>query len=154
LHGSGSSNQVTNKKSPSLYDPMKADLFSAATTLFLMVMRCPPFRKAHQKDPYFKRLCASDRKAFWNIFKSLPSSHEFKDLFESLTKRDPEERLTLKLILNHQWLLTSDRMNEKELIEDITKRYEVLEKQGLIITSFQNSQKDISFKNQPVDSVS
>jgi hypothetical protein len=53
---------------------MKADLFSLATTLFLMVMRSPPFRKAHHKDPYFKRLCASDRKAFWNIFKGIPSS--------------------------------------------------------------------------------
>jgi hypothetical protein len=44
---------------------MKADLFSSATTLFLMVMRSPPFRRAHLKDPYFKRLCASDRKPFW-----------------------------------------------------------------------------------------
>lgn len=40
------------------YDSIKGDVFSAATTLFLMVMRCPPFRKAHPKDPYYKRLCA------------------------------------------------------------------------------------------------
>ena len=84
---------------------MKADLFSAATTLFLMVMRSPPFRKAHLKDPYFKRLSASDRKPFWNIFKGIPSSQEFKDLFEGLTKREPEERLTLKHIANHEWML-------------------------------------------------
>jgi serine/threonine protein kinase len=84
---------------------MKADLFSVAATLFLMVMRSPPFRKAHQKDPYFKRLCASDRKGFWNIFKGIPSSTEFKDLFERLTRRDPDERLTLKHVLNHPWIL-------------------------------------------------
>ena len=80
---------------------MKADLFSAATALFMMVMRSPPFRKAHQKDPYFKRLCASDRKPFWNIFKTIPSSQEFKDLFERVTRREPEDRLTLKHIINH-----------------------------------------------------
>ena len=68
---------------------MKADAFSAATTLFLIVMRSPPFRKAHSKDPYFKRLCATDRKHFWNIFKGIHTSTEFKDLFEKLTKRDP-----------------------------------------------------------------
>ena len=90
-----------------MYDPMKADLFSAATTLFLMVMRSPPFRKAHIKDPYFKRLCASDRKPFWNIFKGIPVSHEFKDLFESLTKKEPDERLSLKQIINHERMLAS-----------------------------------------------
>jgi hypothetical protein len=75
---------------------MMADLFSAATTLFMMVMQSPPFRRAHQKDPYFKRLCAPDRKPFWNIFKCIPVSHDFKDLFEGLTKRDPDERFGLK----------------------------------------------------------
>ena len=80
---------------------MKADVFSCATTLFMMVMRSPPFRKAHQKDPYFKRLCAADRKLFWNIYKGIPTSQEFKDLFEKLTKRDPQERLGLKHIINH-----------------------------------------------------
>lgn len=39
------------------YDGLKGDIFSAATTLFMMVMRCPPFRKAHPKDPFYKRLC-------------------------------------------------------------------------------------------------
>ena len=38
------------------YDGFKADIFSAATTLFVMLMRSPPFRFAHTKDPYFKRL--------------------------------------------------------------------------------------------------
>jgi serine/threonine protein kinase len=87
---------------------MKADVFSAAATLFMMVMRCPPFRKAHMKDPYFKRLCAPDRKSFWNIFKGIPSSPEFKDLFEKLTRREPEERLNLNHILAHHWLNQSD----------------------------------------------
>jgi hypothetical protein len=74
---------------------MKADMFSAATTLFLMVMRSPPFRQAHVKDPFFKRLCTAEKKAFWGIFKSIPTSSEFKDLFEKMTTRVPEERFSI-----------------------------------------------------------
>jgi hypothetical protein len=77
------------------YDGIKADIFSSATTLFLMVMKSSPFRKAIMKDPFFKRLCGQDKKHFWNIFKGIPCSPEFRDLFESLSKRNPEERLSL-----------------------------------------------------------
>lgn len=55
-----------------------------------MVMRSPPFRKASIKDPFFKRLNNHDKKHFWNIFKGIPSSPEFKDLFEKATRRVPE----------------------------------------------------------------
>ena len=81
-----------NKEESALkYDGFKADIFSAATTLFLMVMRSPPFRKAHIKDPFFKRLCAVDKKAFWNIFKGIPCSQDFKDFFERMSRKNPEE---------------------------------------------------------------
>ena len=107
---------------------MKADLFSTATCLFLMIMRSPPFRKAHHKDPYFKRLCTSDRKAFWNIFKGISCSQDFKDLFEKLTKREPEDRLSLNHILNHQWILNGEKLEHNELKAEIIKRYEIVEK--------------------------
>jgi serine/threonine protein kinase len=107
---------------------MKADLFSSATTLFLMVMQSPPFRRAHQKDPYFKRLCGSDRKPFWNIFKSISSSADFRDLFEAATRRDPEERLGLRHILEHPWLTSDDKLTIEDLRHEITKRYEIVEK--------------------------
>ena len=86
-------------------------------------MRCAPFRKAHLKDPYFKRLSAVDKKPFWYIFKNIESSSEFKDLFEKITRRDPDERLTLRYIMNHTWVLNGDRMDDSELKEDILKRF-------------------------------
>ena len=102
---------------------MKADLFSAATTLFLLVMQSPPFRRAHLKDPYFKRLCAADRKPFWNIFKSITVTSDFKDFFEGLTRKDPEERFGMKQIFQHPWLISTDRMDSNELRLEILKRY-------------------------------
>lgn len=111
------------------YDGVKADIFSSAATLFLMVMRCAPFRKAHMKDPYFKRLAGSDKKSFWNIFKGIPSSAEFKDLFELASRRDPEERPSLDKILKHRWM-EFEKLGEKEFREEIFRRYEVIEKTG------------------------
>jgi len=119
---------VNSKKHNNLYDPMKADLFSSATTLFLMVMRSPPFRRAHLKDPYFKRLCSVDRKSFWNIFKSISSSADFRDLFESLTRREPDERPGLLHILKHPWLSTDDRLSLEHLEAEILSRYSIIEK--------------------------
>jgi hypothetical protein len=77
------------------YDGLKSDVFSAASSLFLMVMRCPPYRKAHAKDPFYKRLCAPDKKHFWNIFKGIPSTPEFKDIFEKMTTYNADERLSI-----------------------------------------------------------
>jgi serine/threonine protein kinase len=41
-------------------------------------------------------------------------SQDFKDLFEGLTRRDPEERFGLQQILGHPWML-AERMNADEL---------------------------------------
>jgi hypothetical protein len=38
------------------YDGIKADIFSAAATLFLMSLKFQPFRRAVLSDPYYKRL--------------------------------------------------------------------------------------------------
>ena len=69
-------------------DP-KADIFSAGVTLFLMLTKCPPFRSAQIKDPYYRRLCSSDKRSFWKIFDGFGLDPNFKDLFEKLMERDP-----------------------------------------------------------------
>ena len=69
-----------------------------------MLTKCPPFRSAHLKDPYFRRLSASDKKAFWKIFNSLDIEDNFKDLFESMTERDPSLRTNISDIRDHQWM--------------------------------------------------
>lgn len=54
-----------------------------------MLTKCPPFRAAHLKDPYYRRLCATDKKAFWKIFSGLEIDEKARDLFEKMTERDP-----------------------------------------------------------------
>lgn len=88
------------------YDGAKADVFSAGVTLFLMLFKSPPFRSAQLKDPYFRRLSAADKKAFWKIFAGCTqeTSDMAKDLFEKMTERDPKHRINLADIKVHPWL--------------------------------------------------
>jgi eukaryotic-like serine/threonine-protein kinase len=47
---------VTNGENDETYNAAKADVFSSAVTLFLMLTKCQPFRTADMKDPYYRRL--------------------------------------------------------------------------------------------------
>lgn len=94
------------------YDGAKADIFSAGVTLFLMLAKCPPFRAAQIKDPYFRRLSASDKKAFWKIFNQMDISDMARDLFEKMAERDPKQRINLSDIKDHPWF-KSDILKEQ-----------------------------------------
>lgn len=85
-------NKIITEDSRS-YDGIKADIFSAAATLFLLTMKFQPFRRAHPKDPYYKRLAHKDKKYFWKIYKDSKTSPEFKDLFERMSSHLPKDRM-------------------------------------------------------------
>jgi len=68
-----------------------------------MLTKCPPFRAAHLKDPYFRRLNSSDKKAFWKIFAGMEIEESAKDLFERMTERDPKVRASISEIKDHLW---------------------------------------------------
>ena len=71
------------------YDGPKADIFSIGTTIFMMHMKSPPFRKAIQKDPYFKRLQSHTKQNFWKIFNGISYTSEFKELIEKTLAKFP-----------------------------------------------------------------
>ncbi len=59
----------------------KADLFSSAVCLFVMVVGNIPFRIASSSDPYFKLLSKKNKASYWSIYSSVPVSAEFKGRF-------------------------------------------------------------------------
>ena len=60
-----------------------------------MLTKCPPFRSAHSKDPYFRRLSSPDKKAFWKIFAQFDLNDQARDLFERMSDKDADLRFTL-----------------------------------------------------------
>jgi serine/threonine protein kinase len=77
------------------YNGEKADIFSIGATLFIMRMKSPPFKKATQSDPYFKRLCQSMKLNFWKIFKNIPHSNQFREIIEKTLNKFPGQRYSL-----------------------------------------------------------
>lgn len=77
------------------YNAEKADIFSIGASLFMIQMQSPPFRKAVQTDPYFKRLSSTKKQNFWKIFKGIPHSEEFKELMERILTKYPNQRYGL-----------------------------------------------------------
>ena len=103
------------------YDGVKADIFSAGVTLFLMLTKCPPFRSASSKDPYFRRLSSSDKKSYWKIFKGFDIDDCFRHLFESIIERDPRLRLNIDQVRAHEWFKRKC-LTESELEHEIESR--------------------------------
>lgn len=85
---------------------------------------------------------------FWNIFKGTPCSNEFKDLFEKLTRKEPEERLSMQEIVTHKWL-EGEKMSEQELREEIMKRFEHVEK--TIGMDFGKLNTEVGFVDEELD---
>ncbi len=97
------------------YSGEKADIFSAAVCLFLMVLGCPPFGEASGRDAYFKLLLRKNKAAYWNIYKSREVSAGFRNLFEKMTERDPAKRLSLQAIYTHPWMTAEPILSSEEL---------------------------------------
>mmetsp|Transcript_23689 Transcript_23689/g.23390 ORF Transcript_23689/g.23390 Transcript_23689/m.23390 type:complete len:83 (+) Transcript_23689:887-1135(+) len=81
-----------------------------------MITKCPPFRTAQIKDPYYRRLCSHDKRAFWKIYDVYYNfDNSFKDLFEKMIERDPEKRISLEQILEHPWVASGDVLSLSSL---------------------------------------
>ena len=91
-----------------------------------MLTRSPPFRGAQTKDPYYRRLCAHDKKAYWKIFGSLELSDSAKDLFERMAERDPTARLSVSEVLTHPWV-KAEMLDGEQVLAELARRREALQ---------------------------
>lgn len=138
-------NAPETHQSKNSFDPTKADIFSSACVLFLMVIQSQPFLSASENDPYYSQFCSS-KQSFWQIYSCLyEPSDDLKgiqsfdlDLIERMMETDPEKRLTIEEIKEHQWMQngrpTIEEIKEeimpylssssKELAEKIAKKHQ------------------------------
>ena len=54
-------------------------------------------------DPYYKKLAFKGKKYFWKIYRNVPTSSIFKDIFEKMIGHNPEDRLDSSEVLEHEY---------------------------------------------------
>ena len=91
-------------------------------------MKFQPFRRAHLKDPFYKRLAMKDKSKFWKIYKDSKMSEDFKDMFEMMVCHVPQQRLEAKQVLRHQYLADKEmHAYPQDAIEELTKAVKNME---------------------------
>ena len=92
------------------YNGVSVDLFAAAVINFIMMSRLPPFNAAVPSDPYYKLLAKNKGKFFWKVHcRGKPGgskfySKEFKDFTERLLAFNPQKRMNMEQVVNHEWI--------------------------------------------------
>jgi len=81
----------------------KVDVFSAGVFLFLLLLGHPPFSIATQKDKFYSLLLNNPAK-YWDLVGRSKIPKESIDLFTKMFCNDPELRLSLEEVRNHDFL--------------------------------------------------
>jgi len=77
-------------------DPMAADIYSLGMILFIIRFQIFPYMIEQVNESFWKSMIKKSEKPDEIL--------AFKDLFTAMTKRSPEERISLKGIKAHHWL--------------------------------------------------
>jgi len=98
------------------YDGFKADIFSCAVMLFVIVTGQIPFGEASPSNPHFKIIKMQKWDKYWPAIESainMTLSEDFKDLFMKMVDPNPEFRPTAQEVLNASWSLLPCEAFEK-----------------------------------------
>ena len=111
------------------FDGEKIDIFSLGVLLYVLVVGKFPFECAYYFDKSYRHLINRDYDKFWEKRK-INISSEFQDLINKMLCYEPDKRLSILEIRNHQWMKDigkiSDYIYQKEfefrnIIVDIAK---------------------------------
>ena len=111
------------------FDGEKIDIFSLGVLLYVLVIGKFPFESAYYFDKSYRHLINRDYDKFWEKCK-INMSSEFQDLINKMLCYEPDKRLSILEIRNHQWMKDigkiSDYIYQKEfefrnIIVDIVK---------------------------------
>jgi len=94
------------------YDPIKADIFSAGVTLFVLYSRNVPFKEASLTDRAYRTFLDNPSFMFGYYQQHCEKVYtdSLKNLFLNVLCLNPENRLTIEQIKAHEWV--SQPINE------------------------------------------
>lgn len=86
------------------YDGRKADIFSTAVILFIIVNGIFPFQEAITSDVYYQLIINGSLEAYWKKTGVKQVSWEFKDLIMKMLSPNGSERPSFEQIREHPWM--------------------------------------------------
>lgn len=107
------------------YNSHEADLFASAVILFILLTQHPPFIRAETSDRHYKLIWSCNWDKFWATHRDERLSEDFIDLFSKMVAYEPEERLTLAEIKDHDWY-NGPIATPEEIKRSFTKRSRLL----------------------------
>ena len=87
-----------------VYDGKKADLFSAAVVMFILVRGIFPFKEALKEEFFFNYLVNKNYTDYWKKVESTYLSADCRDLLQRMLSYDPAERPSIEEISVHPWI--------------------------------------------------
>jgi serine/threonine protein kinase len=102
------------------YDGKKADLFSAAVVLFILVRGIFPFKEARKEEYFYNLLCQRNFSEYWTKVESTYLSAECRDLLQRMLAYNPDERPSIAEIRAHPWMTsegTSSKLIQSQLVQ-------------------------------------
>ncbi len=95
----------------------KADVFSLGVVLFNLITSRKCFNSSKETDNLYRLIRQGNDnsyKSYWDRFKSLNLSKDFKDLYQKMVAYEPNKRPTFDEILNHPFLKDMKELTPKE----------------------------------------
>ena len=131
------------------YNGISSDIFSLGVVLFTLVTCKMPFGQAVRSDKYYRFIIVNQYDKYWERLKAAGNevdslSNEFKKLFISMIKFNPNERPSINDILNCDWM-KGDCANNLEVLSDFAAR-EITVKQQLELEKIAN--ENVSYDNK------
>jgi serine/threonine protein kinase len=96
-------------KESQVKNAFSTDLYSLGVILFVMRTGCMPYFEAQNVRGYnLYGLLLNDIDGFWSAYSRIAPStkklgYEFKQLFNGLTRPDPEDRISLEKVKENEW---------------------------------------------------
>lgn len=111
----------------------KVDVFALGVVLFVCLSQRCPFKKA-LADPqfwYWNKIATKQWKVFWLAHQRRHSfTDDQKDLIMKMLAADPQERLDIHEVIDHQWFRKNENIlpTKEDYIKNMTQRYRIVRK--------------------------
>ena len=132
------------------YDGVKADIFCLGIVLLIITSGKPGFFLARKSDYYYKYICKNKFADYWNITQNTGLDEDLKKLIFQMLSFKPENRPSIKEILESPWMKEFKDLNNKEykeleneVINEFTKiRQKILDQNGTLTVDKEESSSE------------